>query len=298
MTLKGAFTSIDTLCSVMTAADFTPDEAFSLLGQGTRVAIIQRLGDARGEPLTFSELRDAVGVEDSGQFNYHLGKLVGSFVTRTEEGTYELSYAGHRVVGAILSGEFNRHSESDVIPLDSACAACGAELVATYEDETVSIRCPVDDGVSTSFGFPPGAFEDRTTEELIEAFDDWLFHVLGLIADGICYNCAGKMSGVFTRESRTLRHEEFVGIRFACARCADSAVMSVTTYLLFHPAVRSFHYNHGVDLSSIPAWTLDVALEYTVDVISEDPWTVETVFDVDGDQVTLFIEDDLTVREV
>ena len=38
------------------------------------------------DPRTFSELREAVGMRDSGQFNYHLDKLLGTFVRVTEEG--------------------------------------------------------------------------------------------------------------------------------------------------------------------------------------------------------------------
>ncbi|ERG89898.1 MAG: hypothetical protein J07HX5_02071, partial [halophilic archaeon J07HX5] len=32
--------------------------------------------------LSFSELQDAVGVDDSGRFNYHLDKLVDRFIYR------------------------------------------------------------------------------------------------------------------------------------------------------------------------------------------------------------------------
>ncbi|MCH7660071.1 MAG: helix-turn-helix transcriptional regulator [Euryarchaeota archaeon] len=75
--------------------EIPPEEAFALLGNETRVAIIRELGTA-DDPRSFSDLHAAVGVRDSGGFNYHLQKLVGSFVRRTDEG-YELSGAGERI---------------------------------------------------------------------------------------------------------------------------------------------------------------------------------------------------------
>lgn len=79
-----------------------PDDAFSVLGNETRMEIIQELADA-SDRLPFSELRDRVGVSDSGQFNYHLDKLVGHFVEDTEDG-YGLRRAGERVIEAVVSG--------------------------------------------------------------------------------------------------------------------------------------------------------------------------------------------------
>ena len=79
-----------------------PDESFALLGNETRVRILVALADA-DDALHFSTLHDRVDLRDSEQFNYHLDRLVGHFVDRTDDG-YELRQAGSRVVEAILSG--------------------------------------------------------------------------------------------------------------------------------------------------------------------------------------------------
>lgn len=79
-----------------------PDDAFAVLGNGTRMEILRALADA-DDSLSFSELRDRVGVSDSGRFNYHLDKLDGHFVTDTSDG-YQLQNAGKRVNKAVLSG--------------------------------------------------------------------------------------------------------------------------------------------------------------------------------------------------
>lgn len=79
--------------------EISPEKAFSLLGNETRVAIIRELG-ATEDPRSFSDLHAAVGVRDSGGFNYHLQKLVGTFIRRADGG-YELSEAGVRICESI-----------------------------------------------------------------------------------------------------------------------------------------------------------------------------------------------------
>lgn len=50
-----------------------------------RLKILNSLAEADG-PLTFSTLRESVGTIYSGQFNYHLRKLDGLFVRKTDDG--------------------------------------------------------------------------------------------------------------------------------------------------------------------------------------------------------------------
>ncbi len=80
----------------------TAEGACGALGNETRIQILSALGAADG-PLSFSALREAVGVADFGGFNYHLDTLEGAFVDKTVEG-YALTHAGWRVVEAIFSG--------------------------------------------------------------------------------------------------------------------------------------------------------------------------------------------------
>jgi DNA-binding transcriptional ArsR family regulator len=51
----------------------SPDAAFSVLGDETRLRILRTLGDAT-DLLSFSELRERLGRPDSGQFNYQAVK--------------------------------------------------------------------------------------------------------------------------------------------------------------------------------------------------------------------------------
>lgn len=94
----------------------SPEEAFALLGNETRIAIVDALGDADGS-LSFSDLRSAVGVRDSGLFNYHLSKLLGAFVERTDDG-YELSEAGVHAYESILDGSFGDRRRTETSETD------------------------------------------------------------------------------------------------------------------------------------------------------------------------------------
>ena len=74
---------------------FTVDAAlFDLLGNDIRLRIVRELSVAGSDaPLSFSGLRERVGVEDSGRFNYHLDRLTGPLVCKRPDG-YTLTPAG------------------------------------------------------------------------------------------------------------------------------------------------------------------------------------------------------------
>jgi hypothetical protein len=115
-----------------------PAGAFGVVASDTRLDILRALWDA-GDPQPFSAVREAVGVADSGRFNYHLGKLVGRFVRETAGG-YELTYAGEWVVGSVRSGVYTESVDRG--PLDAGdCPRCAGQLRATYRDGIVEGVC-------------------------------------------------------------------------------------------------------------------------------------------------------------
>jgi hypothetical protein len=170
-----------------------PEEAFSLLGNDTRIGIVRALWEA-DEPLSFSELHDRVGLRDSGQFNYHLNKLVGLFV-RQKNGKYELPFAGHRVTGAILSGTYTHTG----YPRRSNSIHGVSSVAGRWRPNTrrrwSRFAVPSCDERRSTFGFPPGAFEGRNVEDLPRTFERWLRNAFSVMADGICPNCSGRTVG-------------------------------------------------------------------------------------------------------
>lgn len=106
-----------------------PTDALEVLGNEIRMGILRELAEAE-HALTFTELRERVGIRDTGKFNYHLTKLCSYFVRDTESG-YELGHAGSRVIAA---GDVEPSSESaaadatdDAKPADTTetCPVCG-----------------------------------------------------------------------------------------------------------------------------------------------------------------------------
>ena len=89
---------------VVDAAEESMDApgVFELLSDETRVGIVREL--AAGEDLRFSTLRERVGTADSGKFNYHLERLRGNLVRKTEEG-YRLTRAGRKLVDVVEASE-------------------------------------------------------------------------------------------------------------------------------------------------------------------------------------------------
>jgi hypothetical protein len=98
--------------------EIPPADAFSLLGHELRIGIVRALWRAGDDEVSFSKLRERAGMPDSGQFNYHLGELVGTFVRESEEAEgYELTYAGRQVIGAILDGTYTKRASLDAFEI-------------------------------------------------------------------------------------------------------------------------------------------------------------------------------------
>lgn len=105
-------------------------DALSVLANETRLQIVAELADA-AEPLSFTALRERVGVRDTGKFNYHLTELCEYFVRETRDG-YELGHAGERLAddagvwtGIERSGAPSADGES--VGRTDTCRVCGDE---------------------------------------------------------------------------------------------------------------------------------------------------------------------------
>jgi PAS domain S-box-containing protein len=112
----------------------SPDEVFAVLGDRTRLDILQALVEAEG-PLGFSELRDRAGVESN--FSYHLGKLEEYFVEKTTDG-----YALCRPERSALSMPVGGYSAFQTLEEDPGIFAATdrepAELLASHVAATLN----------------------------------------------------------------------------------------------------------------------------------------------------------------
>jgi DNA-binding transcriptional ArsR family regulator len=274
-----------------------PEEAFSLVANETRLGILEALWRADSRPVRFSDLREAVGMRDSAQFNYHLGKLTEQFVTKSDEG-YDLRHAGEKVVRAVLAGSFNEHPHVEPFPVEGACAWCAGPLEAHYEDEMFSVVCEDCERRHGRYSFPPGGLHDRTDEEVMRAFDQRVRHLHCLAADGVCPECNGRMETVLETEGDCCLSD---GLRadHVCAQCNYSMCSTVGLSLLDKSPVVAFYDEHGIDLASRPYWTLDWCVgDEAVTVRSADPWELVVDVELDGDGLAVTLDDELNVVSV
>ena len=272
----------------------SPKEVFSLLGDETRIAILYALDETPGEAVSFSELRERVGTPDSGQFNYHLGKLADHFVRKTEDG-YELTVAGTDVVGALRAGRYTADVSIDPIELDDPCPRCGGTMTAAYEDEHVQIRCVDCEDWGNRFIFPPGTVEQFDRAELPAAFDRWMWTILDQTMEGFCPNCSGRLDAdIKPDEDRP----QGMAVTFDCARCGVVAETNPTALLTPHPVVVSFYHDHGIDVRSTPTWELYLRIDRTVERLQSDPLRIRVEIDIDDERLVAIVDETASITSV
>ncbi|WP_439025400.1 ArsR/SmtB family transcription factor [Haloarchaeobius sp. DT45] len=246
-------------------------EAFDALSDPTRVAIVEALVAARRENpespgLTFSDLRDRVGVSDSGRFNYHLGKLRGRFVERTDGG-YELNYAGRQVASAILAGTLDEHETRDPVDLDHDCPICDAPMTARFDAGTLSASCEEGHQLYRTT-VPPAAARGRTVEELLSFSVDLIHSRVLLNARGICPECYGHVaSEVRYQEANDVA---FHALFWTCRQCGAQSQASLGICLLQHPTLVGFYRDHDIDVAETYPWLLAV-MQTPAEQVAEDP---------------------------
>ncbi|MDZ7702189.1 MAG: ArsR family transcriptional regulator [Halobacteriales archaeon] len=269
-----------------------PADAFALIGDEIRLSILEALWRLE-TPARFSDVRQAADVADSAHFNYHLGKLRGTFVRKADSG-YELRTAGQRVVQAVLAGSFTEHPERE-IAIDDECTLCGGALAARYADELLSIECEDCGHRHGEYPFPPGGFHDRTDAEVLEAFDQRVRHLHCLAKDGVCPECNGRMETEVVQDDGCCLG---VGLRVDhhCQQCGHTVCSAIGLGLLDHSRVASFYEDHGVSLSDTPYWQLRWCVDDApVTVLEEDPWRFRVEMTLDGETLRVEVDGDLAV---
>lgn len=220
----------------------SPEEAFSILGDETRLSILLELADAGpGEAVSFSELRERVGIEDSGRFNYHLDKLGDGFIERTEEG-YIARTSALAVLSAVHAGTYG--SDGGEYESESAfdCPECDRRLTTRYETDHFSLECE-EHGIVLGYPTPPGAFTGRTLEELLEVVISRMVTTLDLVRQGICPRCWGRTSVEYPVGGEE-GGEVDVWVDISCTRCWLETTPPLKSLLAGIPAVRALYDEH------------------------------------------------------
>jgi DNA-binding transcriptional ArsR family regulator len=270
-----------------------PADAFGALADGTRVDILRALWEAEERTATFSELREAVGVADSGGFNYHLDKLAGNFVRRTDEG-YELALAGRHVVGSLLQGAYTMTADLEPVPLDENCPACGSERELRYEDELARFVC-LDCALEARFEVPPGVLAGYDRAELPAVVRRYIRTRIRQVNDGFCYVCAGRTEPDLERER--VPDIDTDGplwfVRYECRRCGAELAANLGTVLAENPHVAAFCQDHDVEDGAM----LRLLGEGATELRGEDPLELAVTYTAGSEQLRLVIDGSLSVLE-
>lgn len=282
----------------------TLDEAISILGEQTRMEIIVELGKAWDEErhqqkaIGFSELMDSVGVSDSGRFNYHLDKLVGTFVTKIEEG-YMLLNPGRKLYQIMVSGTLTER-ETEIRLVADDCASCDGDIEATLRgDNMLFFKC-VDCGTGHgALPFSPRGFEYRTEEEALEAAYRAVHAEIRLARQNVCSACHGKMeTELITEHSDTLasmiRGEVLASMK--CKICNDYYYGDLSRLAVTTDEVEQFLADNGRDPALVQDWQkILIAADESQTIVQEDPLRVRLTFAVDTEKLDITVGEELQV---
>lgn len=300
-------------------------EAFKLVGNETRLAILLALWEAHGRPdendntLSFGALYDQIDYQDRGNFRHHLKRLEGQYVRRTDDGGYQLRHTGMKLVQTVIGGAGVSDTELELAEIDSRCEFCGASAAVLYHDGILYHVCTDCDGQWTvpehEYGclnavpLPPAGLVDRTADELIAAAEVEAYRRMRTMFQGLCDICSGKVE----RWLELCPDHAAEGIcdtcgwryparaMFRCRVCDSMHSTRPSRLCVFHPAVIAFLYDHGVTTR----WHAEEfdGLEhlgehdpsYDLDVVSEDPLRVVVTVSLDGDDLRVTFDESVTV---
>ena len=238
-----------------------PDDSFAALSDPVRVETLRVLAEQhRNTPddpvLAFSTLRRRVGVDDSGRFLYHLKKLLGTFVAKTDDG-YRLTEAGHAVTAAIVAGTYTRRETLAPTDLDSVCPLCGEQAVGRYTDGSLRVTCRADHPLFV-WSLPPNAAAGSTVTDLVDLARLDLSHTVESMLAGSCPVCwsptTTRLDGL--DDSDTANTDTPLGFTATCDVCGVRVVGPAGFALLGHPAVDAFYHRHGSSPREQYLWEL------------------------------------------
>lgn len=306
-------------------------EAFKLLSDETRLAILLALWEgydphAEANSISFTRLYERVNVQDSGNFAYHLDKLVGHFVEDTEDG-YVLSNAGHKIVRAVIAGSGLQERSLPWTKTPRSCPSCGGTVEVRYADQRLYQRCPSCQGhlgprsseqtptgtLVVHDGFDPAGLVGRSPEEVFVASTIDYHGTVTLVIRRICPECSGTVE-------ETLHlcedHDPDAGdlcstcgtgdearARYVCSVCKFSVSYPAWAAAFDHPAVVAFYYDHGCegtfDLEDPEAaGRLWDRLIRDQELVSRDPVRIRVDIREAGEVLELTLDGDLNVVEV
>lgn len=272
-------------------------DALSVLAHDIRLDIVLALLDGwagvHTEPQSFSELMDAVGVEDSGKFNYHLDRLRGVYVEKVD-GKYLPTAAATALYRAVLAHRPTAET-SRTGTLEEPCPVCGGSVVERYERSFLTYECTdCEDWPGVTYSFPANGLRGRTGPERRQSVLCRAGYHVGLARTGQCPFCAGRVEVAFDPVADWAEHGESSPVELDCDSCTWRVVVSALAPLQFEPQVAAALTTVGVN----PPLGALHTVEASVERISEDPVRRAVTARTDEGTVTVVVDDELAVQSV
>jgi hypothetical protein len=295
----------------------TREQVFGLLGNDTRMGIMQALWDGfefesyvtgSQEPLSFSELKTRSEYDGTGNFNYHLDRLTGTLVGFREDG-YVLSPLGYNVMRALDTFATFEYGTVAEAALGDPCPFCGGELVGRYRREILEVSCRdcgglAEDGGFTSVQLVSNAVESLDVETLLDAGALKLERRVDSSRHGLCWKCYSglerelELCADHDRDAAGIcgacRHRYAGHVAAECPNCGTGAAGPLVEYAAHVPAVRAAFERDGRGPATLGPWGFRLAAFGTVTEtdLSQSPPGVTYRFDAGGERVEVRITGD------
>jgi len=273
----------------MVAGDPEPTDSFELLAHPTRMAVLRELFESlRATPddpaVQFSELRKRVDAPDSGNFSYHLDRLVGWYVEETDSG-YRLSDRGYSVALALKSGRYGRDETPGPVESFGECLFCETPVELRIEDGHSELRCS--NGHRSYVFVRPAAIETRSREELRELVALRLYANVQQTLRGVCRACdaAVEMTGEY--------NDDVDGYLFVdrCSGCGAQLALTAGLCALQDLDVARFLRDRGADPRTTPHWEFECCRAGAETVVSEEPLELRIAVERDGDRLSATLDE-------
>jgi len=278
----------------MDSPDLDVPAGFELVADETRAAILYALSrglkeDPDDPALGFAELRRRAGVRDSGNFNYHLDRLLGRYVERGPDGEgYALTHPGMAVVASLVGGEYDLPGRLGPEPYDDPCPICGEPTEIVYEGGILRFGCDGEPAHAMGYNLPPHAVEEEALDEAAELMARRSHAEMALVFDGRCPMCVGSVEFTVSEPERA---DVAPGYDASCTRCGVHYQLQVGHAAIHHPEVVAFHAERGVDLRSDPTAILRLSRGEAVEVLDGDGDRFAVTVAVEGDALSVTVDD-------
>ena len=272
--------------------EYDPQAAFALLDHSLRIEILLALLEhwraAHTEPQRYSDLMGAVGMEDSGKFNYHLKQLRGVYLRKTEAG-YVPTASATALYRAVVATRPTEESTPTVDDPGITCPDCDTALTATHERGFYSLDCPGCEQFSGSFTypFPKNGLDGRDGPAVLDTVSRRGRAEIGLARTGQCPDCAG---------ATTVQPDSAEGtVTISCDSCSWLVEVGFLLPLLSDARVTGVLTEIGVGVDRSYYWELP---DPTVTVVSTDPERIELDIESTRGTATITVTGDLDVLSV